>query len=142
MHACKTVCAAAPLLFRPCMRGGWLSVFCIGSFVRHYIVEDFVGNIMKPRLIVNLYPRYAQVNGEEGRVIGEFSIQVDFGARMLSVKETPLDVLSALLRKKSGEQVYENHPHTTGGVCPPPPWPILCNSGPRAMVLPTSVHCF
>ena len=76
---------------------------------RFDLVQDFCRAIRKPRLVVNVHARPAYEGGEKvGRVRGCFRVQIDFGNRHGIIKEAILDGLTALLREKSGEEVWDD----------------------------------
>ena len=73
------------------------------------IVEEFTDNITKPRLIVNVYAKIVKAdNGGKTRTAECFALQLDFGARMLLVKQALQDGLTAILRERSGAPVWED----------------------------------
>ena len=103
------------------------------------IVEDFIDLIQKPRLIINVNPKPLRTPGQQdGRVPGSFSLQLDFGSRMLCIKETLTDGLTALLREKCGEPVYEDgyNRELLGIECVPRPARSATGTGAEAASVP------
>ena len=73
------------------------------------ILEEFIDNITKPRLIVNIYPKVVTTaDGSKERTEECFAVQLDFGARMLLIKQSLQDGLTAMLRHRCGEPVWED----------------------------------
>ena len=72
-------------------------------------MEEFVDNIVKPRLIINIYPKVlVSEDGSKVRVTECYALQLEFGARMLLVKQSLQDGLTAMLRSECGEPVWDD----------------------------------
>ena len=81
------------------------------DYYKYDIVNDFCGLVRKPGLVVNVYKQNSQgqeVDEGSHREPGSFKLQLDFGSRMLLLKDTLCDGLTALLRERSGEDVWDN----------------------------------